>query len=114
MSNGSSGIATNTGNQTPGQYLRYSGGGESLARRQQRTGHWREAQAFLELSEKAKALERGAAKDPRKKVPTTEDLIRIVEHESSLRLKAPLLTSSNAVQESYMLHNTDKLGKLPN
>ena len=88
LSNSSEGTATNSGShikgndtQNPGQYLHYPDGGESLVRRQQHTGHWREAQAFLELSEKAKALECGAAKDPRKKVPTTEELICIVEHE---------------------------------
>ena len=97
LSNSSKGIATNSGSQTKGnnaqnlgQYLCYSGGGESLARCQQRTGHWREAQAFLELNEKAKALERGVAKDPRKKVPTTEELIRIVEHEYKSTSKGSL------------------------
>ena len=73
MSNGGSGMATNTGNQNQGQYLSYSGGGEGLARRQQHTGHWREAQAFHELSEKAKALERGAAKDPGRRFQRQRD-----------------------------------------
>ena len=35
-------------------------------------------------------MERGAAKDPRKKVPTTEDLIRIVEHEYKSTSKGSL------------------------
>jgi len=51
------------------------------------TVHWREAQAFLELSEKVKALERGVAKDLRKQMPSTADLISIVEHEYKLMSK---------------------------
>jgi len=96
-SNGSKGNATNPGvpskgnnNQNLGTYLRHSGGGEGLARRQQCSEHWREAQAFLELSEKAKALERGVAKDPRKKMPSTADLISIVEHEYKSTSKGSL------------------------
>jgi len=122
MSNGSKGNTTNIGaptkgnnNKNLGNQLRHSGGGEGLARCQQRTGHWREAQSFLELSKKAKALERGVAKDPRKKMPTTADLISILEHEyNSLRLRVHLQRNSSAVLESYMQHNTDKQGKLPN
>ena len=64
-----------------GEYQIYSGGSDRHARRQARSGKYRQDQAFRSLQEKISAFEKGTGKSLKKLKPTNKELMEIVNKE---------------------------------
>ena len=70
------------GSSSQGLNMTYEGGGERLARRQQRAGRFRRAKAFEDLSKKVKQFSTAANKNIKNKIkPTNEELRMSVDRE---------------------------------
>ena len=64
-----------------GAYQIYSGGGDRKAKRQARSGKYRQDQAFRGLQEKISAFEKGSGDSLKKLTPTNAELTEVVNKE---------------------------------
>ena len=87
-----------------GSYQIYSGGGDRKARRQARSGKYRQDQAFRGLQEKISAFEKGSGDSLKKLTPTNEELMEVVNKEYKSTTKGSMADKfrRKAVQISAM------------